>query len=140
MNNFNASVQQQIEEFNENITHEKINTKLKSGDQAISPLRVLEYISQNYSGLWSCIEKLAIANFLTPVWDKSIFVPTFFWLPELLEIRHPKWHNGYKGKNAPTWGIDFFSMPQLKVLKSCVHYVKDKLRHFIMVSLRVTCI
>lgn len=111
MRDYKDTIKKQVDDFNENITIEKINFKLnQSKINSISPIRVLEYISNDYSGVWNRIEQLAIQNFTNLKWDKGIFVPVTYWLPTLLDIRYPNWHKTYKGKNMPIYGIDFISI------------------------------
>lgn len=109
-------IKSQINEFGENITLEKINKKLNLPETSeISPIRVLEYISKDYSGIWKTVEYRVIYNMMSgSFWNhEQIFLPIFYWLPMLLNIKHPNWRKDKRKDKLPympTFGIDFISI------------------------------
>lgn len=111
VSNYRKYIQSQANEFNENITLEKVNNGLNRKLEELNPINTLEYISKTYTGIWNKVEDIVInEKFSNSKWSNNIFLPFTYWLPITLDIKYPNWHKNYKEKYMPNWGIDYISI------------------------------
>ena len=99
VSNYRKYIQSQANEFNENITLEKVNNGLNRKLEELNPINTLEYISKTYTGIWNKVEDIVInEKFSNSKWSNNIFLPFTYWLPITLDIKYPNWHKNYKEK------------------------------------------
>ena len=53
MSNYRKYIQSQANEFNENITLEKVNNGLNRKLEELNPINTLYFISKTYTGFWN---------------------------------------------------------------------------------------